>query len=71
MPNYAHVLPILFPKGPAKAKIIGAKLGKRRDPEAWDKRVDTLIINLAVIHASGKKMSTKIVFQSPGLPLGV
>jgi hypothetical protein len=55
MLNYAHALTVVFPEGPAKAKIIGTKVGKKRDPEAWENRVDTLIVELAIIHASGKK----------------
>jgi hypothetical protein len=55
MLNYEHALAVLFPEGPAKAKIIDIELGQRRDPESWSTRVDTLIVKLAVIHASGKK----------------
>jgi hypothetical protein len=55
MIDYTHVKTILFPEGPAKAKIISVKTRQRRDPEEWRNRVDTLIIELAVIHAGGPK----------------
>jgi hypothetical protein len=55
MVNYAHALAVLFPEGAAKAKVIDIKVSKRRDPGAWQERVDTLIVKLAIIHVCGKK----------------
>jgi hypothetical protein len=55
MIDYAHTKTVLFPEGPARAKFISLKIRQRRDPEEWNTRVDTLVIELAVIHAGGKK----------------
>jgi hypothetical protein len=55
MIDYTHTKTTLFPEGPARVKIRSVKTIKRRDPEEWTKRVDTLVIELAVIHAGGRK----------------
>jgi hypothetical protein len=55
MIDYTHTKTTLFSEGPARAKIRSVKTLKRRDPEEWTKRVDTLVIELAVIHAGGRK----------------
>jgi hypothetical protein len=55
MINYTHAKTVLFSEGPAKAKFISMKIRKRRDPEEWTIRVDTLVIELACIHADGTK----------------
>jgi hypothetical protein len=55
MIDYTHTKTALFSDGPAKVKIMNMKTIKRRDPEEWGNRVDTLVIKLAVIHADGKK----------------
>jgi hypothetical protein len=46
---------VFFSEGPARAKIIGVKKRQRRDPEERSTRVLTIVIELAVIHASGQK----------------
>jgi hypothetical protein len=55
MIDYTHTRTTLFPAGPARVKIRSVRTIKRRDPEDWTKRVDTLVIELAVIHSNGKK----------------
>jgi hypothetical protein len=55
MIDYTHAKTVLFPEGPARAKIKSLSLHRRRDPEKRGTRVDTLVIELAVIHAGGTK----------------
>jgi hypothetical protein len=55
MIDYAHTKTVLFPEGPARAKFISLKIRQRRDPEEWTTRVQTLVLELACIHATGKK----------------
>jgi hypothetical protein len=55
MIDYSHAKTVLFPEGPAKAKVLSVACRKRRDPDDWTKKVDTVVIELAVIHAGGTK----------------
>ena len=55
MIDYTHVKTVVFPEGPAKAKIKSVACRKRRDPDDWTKKVDTVVIDLAVNHANGTK----------------
>jgi hypothetical protein len=55
MIDYTRTRTALFSEGPAKVKIIKVKTIKRRDPEEWTKKVDTVVIELAVFHSDGKK----------------
>jgi hypothetical protein len=55
MIDYTHMKMAVLPEGPARAKFIRLKIRQRRDPEDWGTRVDTLVIELAVIHATGRK----------------
>src|ERR1700693_3367980 len=55
MIDYTHTKTVLFPEGSAKAKIKSVACRKRRDPDDWTKKVDTVVIELAVNHAGGTK----------------
>jgi hypothetical protein len=55
MIDYTHTKAVVLPEGPAKAKIIKLRVCPRRDPEEWTNRVQTLVIELACIHATGTR----------------
>jgi hypothetical protein len=55
MIDYTHAKTVTFPEGPAKAKVRSVACRKRRNSGDWTKKVDTIVIELAVIHARGLK----------------
>jgi hypothetical protein len=55
MIDYTHAKTVVFPEGLAKAKIKSVACRKRRDPEDRTKKVDTVVIELAVVHSGGTR----------------